>query len=235
MRKRKEQNSLFPNEWDAFIAALKQLRNSTSTRNYDYFTEIHTHHKHRGQAHEKYTFLPWHREYLLMFEDALVLIDPNVTLPYWNWVTNPEIPSRLADAAEWGVIRDMNAGDRISPKRKDDVELAMKKTTYAAFHDRIDGPHGAVHVQIGGYDRIARRPIGEMADIEKSPRDILFWLHHAYLDKLWHDWGEANPNEIPVDGPLPHNRVTARFLPTNSFTRTTRQVLSISDLGYEYE
>ena len=223
MRVRKEQGTLLPQDWDTFIAAVKALRASTSNKNYDYFAEIHIHHKHKGQAHEKYTFLPWHREYLLMFEDALSSIDSNVTLPYWNWVANPEIPARLADASE------------ISYNRKDDVTLAMSKTMYTAFHDRIDGPHGAVHVQIGGWDRIARRPIGEMADIENSPRDILFWLHHAYLDKLWHEWSKNNPGEIPVDGILPHNRVTARFLPTSAFSRTTRQVLSITDLGYQYD
>jgi hypothetical protein len=60
----------------------------------------------------------------------------------------------------------MSAGDKISAKRKDDVDLAMEKTTYAAFHDRINGPHGAVHVQIGGFDEGTGQPLGEMADID---------------------------------------------------------------------
>lgn len=222
-------------DWSAFIDAVKKLRASTDTKNYDYFAEIHMHDKHRGQAHERYNFLPWHREYLLTFEDALRKIDPNVTLPYWDWTKNPEIPSELSNATEWGVTRAMQAGDKISSKRKEDIELAMSKTTYAAFHDRINGPHGAVHVEIGGWDRSARRPIGEMADIQNSPRDILFWLHHTYLDKVWDEWSNLNPNEIPPDGFETRNRITARLLPSSALSRTSRQVLLLSDLGYSYE
>lgn len=27
-----------------------------------------------------------------------------------------------------------------------------------------------------------------MLDVQLSPGDPIFWLHHAYLDKLWWDW-----------------------------------------------
>lgn len=36
-------------------------------------------------AHEHGGFLPWHREYLSRFEKALQSVNPNVTLPYWDW------------------------------------------------------------------------------------------------------------------------------------------------------
>lgn len=39
-------------------------------------------------AHETATFLPWHREYLYRFEEALQAVDPAVTIPYWDW-TDP--------------------------------------------------------------------------------------------------------------------------------------------------
>jgi tyrosinase len=39
-------------------------------------------------AHGRAAFLPWHRQYLLEFEQALQAIDPSVTVPYWDW-TDP--------------------------------------------------------------------------------------------------------------------------------------------------
>jgi tyrosinase len=40
---------------------------------------------HADAAHENSGFLPWHREYLYRFEQALQSVNPNVTLPYWDW------------------------------------------------------------------------------------------------------------------------------------------------------
>lgn len=39
-------------------------------------------------AHGRSAFLPWHREYLSRFEKALQSVNPNVTIPYWDW-TDP--------------------------------------------------------------------------------------------------------------------------------------------------
>ncbi len=40
-------------------------------------------------AHGRAAFLPWHRQFLLQFEQALQAIDPTVTVPYWDW-TDPD-------------------------------------------------------------------------------------------------------------------------------------------------
>jgi tyrosinase len=94
---RKNQASLTPIERAAFIAAVKALK---ANGTYDTFVG-----QHRAAflaspndpAHGGPGFLPWHREYLLRFERALQAVDPNVSLPYWDWtVTNSPTASLWA-------------------------------------------------------------------------------------------------------------------------------------------
>jgi tyrosinase len=33
-------------------------------------------------------FLPWHRQFLLLFEEQLRSVDPTVSLPYWDWTVD---------------------------------------------------------------------------------------------------------------------------------------------------
>ena len=222
-----DQHDMTTAQWVAFKDAVKALKAQTAAPNYDDMAMAHSHHMHMGQAHLRYTFLPWHREYLLQFENALRAIDPSVFLPYWNWVDHPVLPDELSNAAEWGVTRTMQQGDRISATRKTEVDNANAETDFRLFHSRLSVPHGAVHIQVGG----------EMSMIEISPRDVLFWLHHAFLDKLWADWSATHPGENPTDGDMtnPLTFINARLIPTSILTRTSAQVFSLTDLGYEYQ
>jgi tyrosinase len=236
-RTRIDQAAMTTTQWKAFVSTVKTLKAKTLHPNYDDFVMAHMMSMHQMQAHARYTFLPWHREFLFHFENALSAIDSTVTLPYWDWTTSRTIPDTLADAAEWGVTRAMQRGDALPASLADEIATVMSRSTYGSFHDTINGPHGEVHVLIGGWDNATNRPTGEMADIERSPRDVLFWLHHAFLDKLWADWSAipANAGQLPPDGTMPNTNVNARLLPTTLFTHTSRQVFSTTDLGYRYQ
>ena len=47
-------------------------------------------------AHMGPAFLPWHRQFVLLFEQQLQAIEPSVTVPYWDWTVD-----RTADAYLW--------------------------------------------------------------------------------------------------------------------------------------
>jgi tyrosinase len=55
-------------------------------------------------AHMGPAFFPWHRQFVLLFEEQLRVIEPTVTIPYWDWTVD-----NTRDAAVWG--NDLMGGD----------------------------------------------------------------------------------------------------------------------------
>ncbi len=88
---RKNQATLTTTERQAFVAAVIALKHAPSkageANRYDDFVREHVDSMNAGAgwAHGGPAFGPWHREYLRRFELELQKIDPNVTLPYWDW------------------------------------------------------------------------------------------------------------------------------------------------------
>ena len=150
-------------------------------------------------------FLPWHRMYLLAFENVVraVLNDQTFTLPYWDY-TRPEnrsIPALFRTPGQAGspLFRanrntgavNINAGDpmdKISsgdPQRQNAYSLeAMGRPTYSGgtgFCSTLDqGLHGNVHTGIGDGTNMGRVP--------SAANDPVFWLHHCNIDRIWAGW-----------------------------------------------
>lgn len=216
-RERKNQAHLSDVEWVGFIDAVKAIKvPGTDSPTYEEIANAHLMARHQMTAHSFPIFLPWHREFLRVFEDRLRQEDETVTIPYWDWTRNRTMPTPLSNASEWGVSRDLTPNDPLPGFLGFSVSNALQQETFLNFHSLINGPHGTVHVVVGG----------EMGDIENSPQDVLFWLHHCFIDKLWNDWQTSalgsNPN---LPDPL---------LPTDLFEHSGNDVLSIADLGYSY-
>ncbi|MFF2040754.1 tyrosinase family protein [Kitasatospora sp. NPDC058170] len=101
MAVRKNQATLTAQEKRAFVNAVLALK-----RNGGYDSFVSTHNDFivsdtdNGErvGHRSPSFLPWHRRFLLQFEEALQAIDPTVTLPYWDWTAD-----RTAAASIWGA------------------------------------------------------------------------------------------------------------------------------------
>jgi len=59
------------------------------------------------------------------------------------------------------------------------VNGCMQRTEFVTFWPCLEGqPHAAGHSGIGG----------QMDNGVSSPGDPLFWMHHAWLDKLYAEW-----------------------------------------------
>lgn len=88
MYSRKNQRNLTRTEKKRLVEAILQLKRSGR---YDEF--VTTHQKFYvtdaqdgpRPAHMSPSFFPWHRRFLLEFEQALQLVDEGVSVPYWDW------------------------------------------------------------------------------------------------------------------------------------------------------
>jgi tyrosinase len=114
LRVRKNVEDLTPQEKQEFVNAIKTLKNTYTPGSkvsvYDQF--VVTHVQTMGlmsmfgptgpaagadAAHQGDAFLPWHRELLDDFEQALESVDPNVTIPYWDWTDPNAIKNIFSD------------------------------------------------------------------------------------------------------------------------------------------
>ncbi|MEM9137329.1 MAG: tyrosinase family protein [Cyanobacteria bacterium P01_F01_bin.42] len=105
LRIRKSVTALTPTEKSAFVNAVNTLQSTypegSQLSLYEQFVVQHiltmgfrqslgaTGPARGNPAHSYPAFLPWHRQFLLDFEQALQAIDPNVMIPYWDW-TDPD-------------------------------------------------------------------------------------------------------------------------------------------------
>jgi tyrosinase len=99
LRIRKSASSLTAQEKQNFVNAVLQLKRTPSPYDsrlnyYDQFVKWHLEafrcmnggHS-EFPAHMAPGFLPWHRQFLLMFEEALRNVSgKNITIPYWDWL-----------------------------------------------------------------------------------------------------------------------------------------------------
>ena len=150
--------------------------------------------------------------YILRFEQQLQLIDPTVTLPFWDPVTSPQIPGPLNTASfvnAWGLVRRWNP--QYLPVASD-VASVNGRQTFTAFQAALERAHSGVHIAVGGDNPSTW---GQMAGTN-SPADPIFWLHHANIDRVWANWqvGHAgqnptNMNEALKPSPILHGKVAA--------------------------
>ncbi|MEU0375286.1 tyrosinase family protein [Streptomyces sp. NPDC006283] len=98
MYTRKNQRNLTRSEKRRLVGALLELKRSGR---YDEFVSMHGEYyvsdaEDRPRvAHMTPSFFPWHRTFLLKFEQALQKVDPSVSVPYWDWTSDNTPASSL--------------------------------------------------------------------------------------------------------------------------------------------
>jgi tyrosinase len=163
---------------------------------------------HLGQP-EDY-FLPWHRLYVLQFEQIIRDITgrDEFTLPYWDYTspTSYAIPDEFQAKnsndplfsslfvshrnKDGGQLRsaDVNAGEPLNKHyagvRNFLVLPTLKGTGYSSFCNQLDSNlHGDIHVFTGDATN--------MGTVPTAAGDPVFWLHHCNIDRIWAAWSAS--------------------------------------------
>ncbi|WP_369636299.1 tyrosinase family protein [Nocardia sp. JMUB6875] len=202
-------------------------------------------------------WLPYLRELLFRFENAVQAVEASATVPYWDAQRDYAAPEKsavlgpgfvggngdsrtgvVASAGRFGawqvsvperhqLRRKFERGDRISGWASPAAVSSFLANT-TTYHQLRPG----IEYQFSG-------PVhtgigGDMAG-RYAPADPVFWLHIANVDRLWSVWQSRAGNMAQYDGPnadASSAKVTDRIVGSDSVT--VKDVLDISALGYRY-
>ena len=169
--------------------------------------------------HQLQHFLPWHRYYILRYENLMRKADCTFTATYWDWSLDTREPFSTAPNSVWnsdtgfggdGEDTDQNcvldgpfkkgAWSRVrpdnarrgpdclmrnfsgNPPEEIDVLEVLNMDDFIEFERALRVElHDNVHCQIG-----ATMCTQEAASAPE------FFLHHAFIDKIWDDWQKAH-------------------------------------------
>ncbi|KAI9327916.1 hypothetical protein BDR26DRAFT_874772 [Obelidium mucronatum] len=231
---RREWMQLSAAEKNGYIAAVKVTD----------FTATHAANAH--WAHANAEFLVFHRAMLSLYEKALASAGWNGGLVYLdegyyydNWqdttqtdlfsatyfgtqgtrgscLRNGQFTSSFTDLAANGIrqcVQRCGDGDFW------DSTLVASVLGSATTYDQLRGDdtsnyHGSGHISIGGTGC-------DMSDSLWSPRDPVFYLHHAYVDKIYWKWQQLCPtyknsyNGNLASGSNPNNPLLGNSRPVN--------------------
>ncbi len=174
-------------------------------------------------------FLSWHRDFLLQLERELQQLDAAAFIPYWNWTADRTVPSWLATfhpavsvlgrRTPLQVRRSLGRRGRLAAQWEVDALVTNPAITYTNFTSVLEGFHNEVHNWVGG----------TMGSLMTAPADVLFWLHHAQVDRLWSLWQAVAGNAGKHPTLAGADAVLDPWGPD-----TWQTVQSISTLGYSY-
>jgi tyrosinase len=224
----------------------------TDNKGYQYFANWH------GVAfglcqHHNDLFLPWHRGYLYHFELALQDLDASVTLPWWNWMDEPGLPTAYEPEAEGhNVLLDAPIQPIGVQPQPEWPQRTFREPGVAQEPAPLPPPLrttivGGKQVDLNqwlmsstSYEQFEERCWrlhdnihvwvgGTMSDPNWAAYDPIFWAHHTMVDRLWRIWQNKNPSALPGEEVL-NTSMTFATAPSLKVS----EVLDVTQLGYEY-
>lgn len=178
--------------------------------------------------HGDWYFLPWHREFVLMYERAARALTGNAAfaMPYWDWTVDRVMPQAFTDPSYKGKPnplyvsgRTLNTSNWPLPDAWVGADV-LKSRVYAETNFQLFGTSKnpnqdsldmAWVVRGGGVQgflegtphNLIHNAIGAFMPSAGSPRDPIFFMHHGNIDRIWANWnalGRSNTADMtPTD------------------------------------
>ncbi|WP_406187959.1 tyrosinase family protein [Streptomyces sp. NBC_01006] len=224
VRRRPDAREMTPQQWQAFVNALKKLNTPAGGNQYSKFTADH--YAVGSGAHGSPGFFVWHRYFLRQFEKALQEIDPSVSLPYWDVTRDSQAPERsfifsesymggnggsdgrggalnapfvgwrVPSANSGLVARYFSRGTTIPSWTAPEIlnSYLDHRASYDAIRQQIESTFSRVHAGIGGNN-------GDMSFMYTT-NDPIYWVFACFIDLVYAEWQKRHPdrtNDYPTD------------------------------------
>jgi len=207
--------------------------------------------------HGDWYFLPWHRAYVLMYEQAVrqLVAKPDFAMPYWNWTEIRTIPDAFANPMYKGKPNPLYVANRNAINlpnewvgQKEVIDLIYDETVFEAFGTTRNPKQNSLDpkwVVLGGGSQglLESTPhnnihnsIGVYMPESNSPRDPIFFMHHCNIDRMWDHWnslGRKNSTDaLWLNMPFKDNFIK----PDGTlYSATVKDLQDIVALGYRYD
>jgi tyrosinase len=216
-RLRKDIRSLLPDEISTLAKAFQGIMDLDTSNPNSYFQLAGIHWLPAPDfycMHHDPGFLPWHRPYQILFENALRTIPgcENVTMPYWDITMTEPLPDWLyaAPFASYTFPQDVGpapytkgytterypAATILSNLQEGgfsadtdvfaDVSRAMAQTTWEGFNGFF--ANADYDTLIAGHDNGHNSTGTTMADQSVAAFDPIFWFFHGNWDRVFWEW-----------------------------------------------
>ncbi|KAJ1916374.1 hypothetical protein H4219_003820 [Mycoemilia scoparia] len=193
---------------------------------FDYFANVHN--NVYNNVHSNVMFNPFHRYFVLLFEQTAKGYDSRFVMPYWDAAAD------FADPASSVVLSDKYVGGRGDPND----DFCVKQGPQANMTVSIPNPHCLARIYNNGkklnpwYSPEAIAHFIQISSdmsmfrnyIEDSihgsvhlaiagdmlygwaAADFVFFLHHANMDRIWSIWQGIGDHQMMMDGNGPGGR-----------------------------
>ena len=208
--------------------------------------------------HGNWYFLPWHRGYVHMYEQAVRDVTGNAefAMPFWDWTSHPDFPAAFGDENVDGqpnplfvAGRLMTTGDSIDPAVSGQAVLnsIMGDVSYEEFgSSRASGqnntdptwirrPGVQGELEANPHNNIHCMIRGPFMCAATSPQDPIFQMHHCNIDRIWDAWNRAggadSTSPLWLDMTFADNYIDPQG---NLYGHAVNALLDVAPLGYTY-